>query len=214
MSANARPPEGSGPLAGGPDPGAAAPWIEIDLPWRGTDRAGAPLELREAELNDAAAWIQHLSRITTETPWMLQSQEDPLPSTLEQRTLLEEYGGREGSLAVVAVRPGSREILGTLTLASGRSRRTEHAAELSMGVGRAWWGRGVGALLMGAGLTWASHNHILRRVSLSVFHDNEVARRLYERVGFSTEGVLRRYVRIAEGHEDLVVMGLWFGGEL
>ena len=137
-----------------------------------------------------------------------------LPTTLEQRTLLEEYGGREGSLAVVASRRGSREILGTLTLASGRSRRTEHAAELSMGVGRAWWGRGIGALLMGAGLTWASRSHILKRVSLSVFHDNEVARRLYERVGFATEGVLRRYVRIGERREDLVVMGLWLGGEL
>ncbi len=208
------------------DTGATrARWLEVELPWRGTDRLGAPLELRRATPSDATAWIEHLSRITVETPWMLQSAEDPLPTSLEQRTLLEEYDAREGSLAILAQRPGgdrsdgAARILGTLTLASGRSRRTEHAAELSMGVGRAYWGRGIGALLMGAGLTWAKRNHILKRVSLSVFQDNEVARRLYERVGFATEGVLRRYVRLppagdASGthrYEDLVVMGLWLG---
>lgn len=202
---------------------SASPWLEVDLPWRGVDRKGEPLELRLADQRDAAAWIDHLRRITTDTPWMLQSEEDPLPTALEQRSLLEEYESRDGSLAIAAIRPGDREIRGTLTLASGRSRRTEHTAELSMGVGGAWWGRGIGALLMGAGLTWANQSNILRRVSLSVFQDNEVARRLYEKVGFATEGVLRRYVRwegtkSASGltpnrYEDLVVMGLWLGGE-
>lgn len=205
-------------------PASAPPWLEVDIPWRGVDRKGEPLELRLAEPRDAAAWIDHLRRITTETPWMLQSEVDPLPTSLEQRSLLEEYEAREGSLAILACRPGDHEIRGTLTLASGRSRRTEHTAELSMGVGNAWWGRGIGALLMGAGLTWASRSNILRRVSLSVFQDNEVARRLYEKVGFATEGVLRRYVRweapasgvttsVPQRYEDLVVMGLWLGGE-
>jgi len=215
-------------------PTSAPPWLDVELPWRGVDRQGEPLELRFADPRDTAAWIEHLRRITSETPWMLQGEEDPLPTSLEQRSLLEEYEAREGSLAIAAIRPGEREVRGTLTLASGRSRRTEHTAELSMGVGHAWWGRGIGALLMGAGLTWASRSTILRRVSLSVFQDNEVARRLYEKVGFATEGVLRRYVRwegvkvasqqqldsgapssgrAAQRYEDLVVMGLWLGGE-
>lgn len=196
-----------------PVSGGLMPWLALELPWRGTDRKGQPIELRQAVLADASAWVDHLRRITTETPWMLQSDEDPLPTTMEQRALLEEYLARPGSIAIVARRPGDDTILGTLTLASGRSRRTEHAAELSMGVGQAWWGRGIGAMLMGAGLTWAKKGHIVRRVSLSVFQDNEVARRLYERVGFATEGVLRRYVRWNARYEDLVVMGLWLGGE-
>lgn len=201
---------------GSPEPagdGAGQGWRHIELPWRGVDRGGDPLELSEADRDDAGPWIEHLTRITTETPWMLQSEEDPLPSTLEQKSLLEEYRKRRGSLAIVARRPRSREILGTLTLAGGRSRRTEHAAELSMGVGQAWWNRGIGALLIGAGLTWAARSGSLRRVSLSVFQDNEIARRLYERVGFLHEGVLRRYVRIGTAQEDLVVMGIWLGGE-
>jgi RimJ/RimL family protein N-acetyltransferase len=194
------------------------------LPWHGHDRQGTPIVLRLAERRDAIAWIEHLRRITSETAFMLQSEEDPLPTPAEQRSLLEEYQGRVGSVAILAARPGEspgkQEILGSVTLASGRSRRTEHLAELSMGVGKAWWGRGIGDLLMRAVLTYARDTPTLRRVSLLVFADNTGARHLYENYGFAIEGVLRRYVRWDGGTADLVAMALdtevlrgtpWFG---
>jgi RimJ/RimL family protein N-acetyltransferase len=176
---------------------------------------GEPLMLRLAELRDATAWVDHLRRITCETPWMLQSEDDPLPTPVELRQILEEYESRDGSVAICAVRPNEspsrQQILGTITLANGRSRRNEHVAELSMGIGRQWWGRGLGTLLMDAALTWAIDSRIVRRVSLSVFSENVVARQLYERVGFLHEGVLKRYVRWDGRTEDLVVMGTWLG---
>lgn len=198
------------------------------LPWVGHDRAGEPLMLRLAELRDATSWVDHLRRITTETPWMLQSEEDPVPTPAELRQILEEYESREGSVAICAVRPqgrgdrpdrndagrqegGRQEILGTITLANGRSRRNEHVAELSMGVGRLWWGLGIGTLLMEAALTAAERGGIVKRVSLSVFSENKVAQALYERFGFLHEGVLKRYVRWDGRYEDLVVMARWVG---
>lgn len=195
------------------------------LPWVGHDRAGEPLMLRLAELRDATSWVDHLRRITTETPWMLQSEEDPVPTPAELRQILEEYESREGSVAICAVRPerrgdrletgrqegGRQEILGTITLANGRSRRNEHVAELSMGVGRTWWGLGIGTLLMEAALTAAERGRIVKRVSLSVFSENKVAQALYERFGFLHEGVFKRYVRWDGRYEDLVVMARWVG---
>lgn len=204
------------------------------LPWVGHDRSGEPLMLRLAELRDATCWVDHLRRITTETPWMLQSEEDPVPTPGELRQILEEYESREGSVAICAVRPGGRgespnrndrndrsdssrhdsgrqEILGTITLANGRSRRNEHVAELSMGVGRMWWGLGIGTLLMEAALTAAEQGRIVKRVSLSVFSENKVAQALYERFGFLHEGIFKRYVRWDGRYEDLVVMARWVG---
>lgn len=81
-------------------------------------------------------------------------------------------------------------------------------AELSMGVGKLWWGRGIGGVLMDAALTWARRTPMLRRVSLLVFADNLSARRLYDESGFLHEGVLRRYARW-DGHSaDLHGMAL------
>ncbi len=54
--------------------------------------------------------------------------------------------------------------------------------ELSMGVMRAWRGRGIGSRLLGE-LIAAACEHGLASLSLSVEPDN-YARRLYERVGF------------------------------
>lgn len=56
--------------------------------------------------------------------------------------------------------------------------------ELSMGVMRAWRGRGIGFRLL-SGLIAHAREHGLASLSLSVEPDN-YARRLYERVGFRT----------------------------
>jgi RimJ/RimL family protein N-acetyltransferase len=193
---------------------ALAPrYPHITLPWHSVDRQGEPVLLRLGEPRDAAAWVDHLRRITTETPFMLQSEDDPLPTPAEHRSVLEEYAARPGSVAICAVRPDEARpvVLGHVTLANGHSRRNAHVAELSMGVGEAYWGRGLGAMLMNAALSWAVDSGIIRRISLSVFAENEVARRLYEGVGFRTEGVFRRYVRMHGTTSDLVMMGLWLG---
>lgn len=58
--------------------------------------------------------------------------------------------------------------------------------ELSMGVARAWRGRGVGSRLLDALITDACE-HGVTSVSLSVEADN-YARRLYERAGFRKVG--------------------------
>lgn len=168
--------------------------------------------LRQAEKRDAAPWIDHLRRICNETPYMLQGPDDPLPTPLEQSSNIEEIDQRDGSLAIVAVRPGEapgrQVILGSLTLVNGRSRRTEHVCELSMGVGKLWWGRGIGGLLMDHALTWARRSRIVRRVSLLVFVENEPARRLYDAAGFVVEGVMQRYVRWDHREGDLLGMAL------
>lgn len=182
------------------------------FPWLGKDRRGEPIVLRLAERRDASPWIDHLRRICFETPFMLQGPDDALPTSLEQRANLEDLDLRAGSVAIVAVRPGEapgrQVILGTVTLANGRSRRTEHAAELSMGVGKLWWGRGIGGLLMDAALTWARRSSILQRVSLLVFDDNVPARRLYEASGFLEEGIFRRYARWDGRTGDLHAMAI------
>ena len=50
-----------------------------------------------------------------------------------------------------------------------------------------WQGKGVGAALMRAGLTFADNWLNLTRVELEVYADNEAAIHLYERFGFELE---------------------------
>lgn len=75
----------------------------------------------------------------------------------------------------------------------GHSPRRRHAAGVGMAVHDRWQGRGVGTVLMKAGVDLADNWLGLTRLELNVFVDNEPAIRLYRRFGFEIEGTLRGY---------------------
>lgn len=181
----------------------------------GRDRRGDLLLIREAEPRDGAAWLLHMRRTIAETPFLLQSSDDKLPSTGEQERTLARYRERPGCLALIAERPARRGravFMGCLNYGAGDTMRTMHAAELSMSVGRTHWGRGIGDALMHAAIAHARDDAGLLRLALQVFVSNIAAHRLYRKHGFIEEGLMRRYVRLGDGWEDIIPMGLWLGG--
>lgn len=66
-----------------------------------------------------------------------------------------------------------------------------HVGAVGLFVHADYQGRGVGTTLMETLLDLADHWLMLVRVELEVFADNEQAIRLYEKLGFEKEGLLR-----------------------
>lgn len=54
-------------------------------------------------------------------------------------------------------------------------------------------GHGIGADLLAAGMDWMLSAPTTKRVSLTVNADNAAARRLYEKIGFATDRIMRGY---------------------
>jgi RimJ/RimL family protein N-acetyltransferase len=82
-----------------------------------------------------------------------------------------------------------------------------HSGRLGMGVHPEYRGQGVGRRLIAAALEKARRRG-LERIELDVFADNVPARRLYESVGFTVEGVRRRYRKLDGKYDDNVLMAL------
>jgi len=95
----------------------------------------------------------------------------------------------------VAEADGEAIGLAGLSVGTGRLR---HSGHVFLFVAAEHQGQGVGSRLMEALLDLADHWLLLRRVELTVFVENERARRLYERLGFETEG-LRKLSVISAG---------------
>jgi RimJ/RimL family protein N-acetyltransferase len=81
------------------------------------------------------------------------------------------------------------------------------SADIGLGIGdppdrRQGYGRE--ALRLALGYCWGELN--LQRVMLTVLANNPGARRLYEAVGFETEGRLRRATRVDGAYHDVIVM--------
>lgn len=84
-----------------------------------------------------------------------------------------------------------------------------HSGVLGMGVMSAYRGQGIGAALIHAALAQAKTKG-LTRVELTVREHNKIAIHLYEKMGFSKEGLHRNAVRIDGVYENHISMALLF----
>ncbi len=81
--------------------------------------------------------------------------------------------------------------------------------EVSIGIGEpADWGKGYGAEAMRLALRYAFHELNLNRVWLTVISYNDRAIRLYEKLGFQHEGLMREAVLRDGKRHGMLVMGL------
>jgi len=97
-----------------------------------------------------------------------------------------------GTYNLVAVVDG--RVVGMLSIGTFPKRpRRRHAGIIGISVHDEWQGKGVGAALMRAGIDLADNWLNLMRLELEVYTDNEAAIRLYEKFGFSHEGILRQH---------------------
>ncbi len=82
-------------------------------------------------------------------------------------------------------------VIGCAGLTVCSNPRMRHVGAVGLFVHADYQGRGVGTTLMETLLDLADHWLMLVRVELEVFADNERAIRLYEKLGFEKEGLLR-----------------------
>jgi RimJ/RimL family protein N-acetyltransferase len=94
--------------------------------------------------------------------------------------------------------------------ASPKPRETlKHSLVLGMGVVHPFRAQGIGAQLLEAVLNKAKQKGFAR-VELTVRVDNDRAKKLYEKCGFTVEGLCRRYMCIDGEYKDSYLMALLY----
>jgi len=160
------------------------------------------LEIRRALPSDAAGFVQMMS--DPEVFGGLLQLPYPTEEFWRQR-LAEQCSPGKTDLHLVATRDGA--LLGSAGLhPSGASLRRRHSMMLGISVVKSAQGQGIGSALMAALLDYADNWGQVLRLELTVYTDNEVAIRLYQRFGFETEGVMRAYALRAGRYADVLSM--------
>ncbi|MBB3133399.1 putative acetyltransferase [Rhizobium pisi] len=108
-----------------------------------------------------------------------------------------------GALNLVVTLNG--KIVGSCGLNRLAGRR-QHVASIGMGVHDDFTGRGFGRVLLGAMVDAADDWLDVKRLELTVYTDNDVAIRLYEKFGFEKEGLLRSFGYRAGQYVDAYTM--------
>lgn len=90
----------------------------------------------------------------------------------------------------------------------GAGRPTKkHIGTLGIGLIPAWRGKGVGERLMRAAIADAQSKGITR-IELTVYEPNQNAAALYKKLGFETEGLLRKGVCLKGEYHNVIPMAL------
>jgi L-phenylalanine/L-methionine N-acetyltransferase len=178
----------SQPSGGGPEPDAPPP---------------DGVEIRPARPADARQSVRLFAEVAAEARYI--RTEDVRWSAREMR---KRYRGSwtSQSASIVAVAGG--RLIGTLGVAREVHPVTRHVASLGMLVAGDWRSKGVGSALLAEAFRWARWAGV-EKLALTVYPENERARRLYEKFGFAEEGRLVGHSKKRHGYEDEIVMGRW-----
>jgi RimJ/RimL family protein N-acetyltransferase len=100
------------------------------------------------------------------------------------------------------------EVIGWCDITSMRREGFRHCGELGMGVRNGFRRMGVGTRLVDQTIQKTKEQGI-ERVELEVFGSNIPAIRLYEKMGFTVEGVKKKARKLDGIYDDLVVMAMF-----
>jgi RimJ/RimL family protein N-acetyltransferase len=100
------------------------------------------------------------------------------------------------------------EVVGWCDISPLRHAGFQHRGELGMGVHKRYRRLGMGQQLVARAIEKAKERG-LERIELEVFASNVPARKLYEKMGFVTEGVKKKARKMDGDYDDVIEMVLF-----
>lgn len=162
--------------------------------------------IQEAEKKHAAALIEYVKKVSDETDYLTFGSNEFKKSIEEEEAIIEHHKLARNRIFILAIM--NDEIVGILNVNASPKKRLEHIAEFGLSVLKVHWNKGVGTLLLKYLITWAKENEVIRKVNLKVLTTNESAIKLYKKLGFEVEGLIKRDFYLNKEFQDSLVMGL------
>lgn len=91
-----------------------------------------------------------------------------------------------------------KRMVGFSRCAGTQLKRLSHKVEFGVCVLKQFWGNGIGKHLLQQSISWADSSGIKKMV-LHVLETNENAIKLYEKLGFEVEGILKQDKLLSDG---------------
>jgi RimJ/RimL family protein N-acetyltransferase len=162
--------------------------------------------IREATMDDTVELHGYALALFAERLPGIHSRED---LTLEQEIeFLTPYVEQDNAVMFVAEDEGA--IVGNIGFVGGKLTELAHAGEFGISVAAGYRGRGIGARLIRALEQWAPA-HGVTRIEVRAFSTNPGSLRLYERLGYEHEGLLRRAAMVDGEPVDIFVLSKLLG---
>lgn len=150
------------------------------------------ITLREAMPNDASAILALIETLNEETSFVLINSHAINMATETMAGEIAAISEMKNQLLLLATTKQS--IVGLATVTTDTDPAVAHVGEIGLSILKEYWGLGLGTTMLEEVILWSKHSTDLIRLDIKVQSHNERAIALYNKVGFSYEGTLRKAV--------------------
>jgi len=118
----------------------------------------------------------------------------------------------EAKNSSLIVAEDGKELIGVAGCKGVKHRRAAHVATLvGVGVLPEYRGKGIGRAILEKMIAWIKKETKVERLQLTVYADNEIAIKFYEKLGFVKEGLFKNYAKSFNGnYQDGLMMAMFF----
>ena len=162
------------------------------------------MKIREIDKGEVRMYFECLKKIDQETKFMMFEPDE----RQYDKNLIASYLSNKDDLFIGAF--SEHEIVGFLSAKRGSFRRIRHSAYIVIGIRQAFQRQGIGSKLFDKLDEWARKNQ-LKRLELTVEVSNTPAINLYEKQGFSIEGIKRKTMLVDSEFVDEYMMAKLYG---
>lgn len=155
------------------------------------------MHIRPIREDDADAFAAMFRALILDTPFMLLTARDRLPSGAIMEGTIRSTLSTDNSMIFVAD-PGNGRLAGFLRLIGGNISRDRHRGYLIVGVLPEYRMQGVGKHLLQEAEAWAREQN-MTRIELTVIAHNRPAQQLYLSLGYRCEGIKRHSLKLDDG---------------
>jgi Acetyltransferases, including N-acetylases of ribosomal proteins len=170
-----------------------------------TLKDGSECIIRKVVERDAAEIVKYSNIIGGESCFLSYGENEFSYNADQEKQIIREYNDAKNRIFIAAIVNG--KICGTLTFWGNSRRRLEHWGEFGISVLAKYWNMGIGHALLDYLIRWAKEGRVIRKIDLMVREDNEGAIALYKKMGFETEGLIRRAMKIGDVFYNFLYMG-------
>jgi ribosomal protein S18 acetylase RimI-like enzyme len=157
------------------------------------------IRIRPIEFGDVPSFREYVGAVARERRYFMILDAFPLDKTAE----FVAQNIATGNLQFVAL--DGAKVVGAVDLHPHKIEGFRHNAGLGIGLLAGYRGRGLGARLLETAIAAAAGNGF-RRLELVVYANNAAALRLYNKFGFTREGIFRGQRELDGVREDVIAM--------
>lgn len=155
------------------------------------------ISFREASGQDAAAFLDFMAQVATETDYLVMDDSGLSQSVEQMADTLDKFYHANDQFCLLAL--VDDQLIGALTVRTAPQSKLNHIGHLFLAVHKPYWGHGLGRLMLEEAIDWAEQEGVLARLELTVQVRNDRATRLYQHLGFEIEGTKQRGAVSATG---------------